>query len=161
DHPGDVVRKLQQLARRRLVEAVDARDAVAAREHDTGLTHFDVAAVLGDLFFDDVADLCGSTLHLPPRFDYLALAICWRRSASSRRRSRNVGGAPTSSLIVRRSRCLCSRGTGPVSTYARRASSRSVVVAASARATASTLSCSSASRKMARAYRRAAVSALI
>ena len=41
----------------RLVEAVDARDAVADREHGAGLGDVDLAAVFPDLALQNVGDL--------------------------------------------------------------------------------------------------------
>src|SRR6185295_17305120 len=66
----DVVRKLDQLARRDLVEAVDARDAVAGRQDHARLADLELPLVVLDLLADDVADLRGPDLHetnLPPK----------------------------------------------------------------------------------------------
>ncbi len=59
-HP---VGELEQLARERTFEAVDARDAVADREHRAGLGHGDLLAVVLDLVANDSADLVGANFH--------------------------------------------------------------------------------------------------
>src|SRR5207245_9342592 len=59
----DAARELDQLARRRPVEAVDAGDAVAAGEHHARLPHPELLLVLLDLLADDVADLRRADLH--------------------------------------------------------------------------------------------------
>ena len=64
-HSHELVRELEQLPGHRVVEAVDAGDAVADREDGAGLHHLDVPIELLDLLFDDVADLFRSKLHLP------------------------------------------------------------------------------------------------
>ena len=89
-HAVDVVRELEQLAGRGLVEAVDAGDAVAGRQHAAGLAHLDLALVLLDLALDDVADFRGANLHslVPPcvaRRDPAARRAARGRAAAARR----------------------------------------------------------------------------
>ena len=62
-HPGDAAGELDQLAGHDLVQAVDARDAVAHGKHVAGLGHVDVAAVVLDLALEDVGDLAGLDVH--------------------------------------------------------------------------------------------------
>src|SRR6185369_3985294 len=59
----DLVRELDELAGGGLVEAIDAGDAVAGREHPSRLAHLHLALVLLNLALDDVADLGGADLH--------------------------------------------------------------------------------------------------
>src|SRR6185437_3221251 len=49
--------KLEQLSRDRLLEAVDARDAVADLDHASGFLEVDLGLVALELTLDDVADL--------------------------------------------------------------------------------------------------------
>src|SRR5205823_3203000 len=62
----DAVRELDQLARRDPLEPVDARDAVARREHEAGLSDLELLLVFLDLIADDVADLRRADLHRSP-----------------------------------------------------------------------------------------------
>ena len=57
--PGE----LEQLARHRTGEAIDARDAVTDGEHGPGLDDRDALIVLLDLLADDLRDLFGLDLH--------------------------------------------------------------------------------------------------
>src|SRR5262249_47213474 len=63
DDAVDAVGKLDELARRRLVEAVDPGDAVAAGEDHARLPHLELLLVSLDLLADDVADLGRADLH--------------------------------------------------------------------------------------------------
>src|SRR5262249_34506589 len=56
DHAAHAARELDELAGHRLIEAVDARDAVADREHGARLGDVDLAPVLLDLALQDVGD---------------------------------------------------------------------------------------------------------
>src|ERR1051326_2506221 len=60
----NIVGKLQQLAGRRLIEAVDARDAVAGRDDRADLQDFDRLVVVLDLLLDDPADFRRADLHV-------------------------------------------------------------------------------------------------
>src|SRR5581483_7815636 len=60
----NIVRKLEQLAGGDLVEAVDARDAVAGGQHRADFLDLDGLFVVADLFFDDAADLGRADFHL-------------------------------------------------------------------------------------------------
>jgi hypothetical protein len=61
--PHEAARKLQQLARHRPLEPVDARDAVAHAEDRTGLHRERGLLVALDLLLDDLGDLFGAKLH--------------------------------------------------------------------------------------------------
>ena len=63
DHAADVVGKLEQLARHRVGEPVDAGDAVTDREHGARLLHGQAGVVPLDLLSDDAADFVGSDFH--------------------------------------------------------------------------------------------------
>ena len=60
DNPA---RELQQLAGHRLVEAMDARNAVADGDNGAGLGNLDLFPVLLDLLPDNLADLFRSDFH--------------------------------------------------------------------------------------------------
>ncbi len=62
-HADDAARELDELARHRALEAVDASDAVADREDRAGLHHVDRLVVRGDLLLDDVRDFFRAELH--------------------------------------------------------------------------------------------------
>jgi hypothetical protein len=62
-HALHAVRELEQLAGHRVVEAVDAGDAVADRQDAAGLLDRDLGLVALDLLLDDPADFVGSDLH--------------------------------------------------------------------------------------------------
>src|SRR5438067_10697 len=66
DHADDVVRKLQQLARHGLLEAVHARDAVADLDDATDLLEIDLRLVTRQLALDDLADLSGVDHSVSP-----------------------------------------------------------------------------------------------
>src|SRR5262249_32932641 len=57
DHADDVVREVQQLPRHRLLEAVDAGDAVAHLDHPADLGEIHLGLEPLDLAPDDLADL--------------------------------------------------------------------------------------------------------
>ena len=56
-HPAHAARELDEFAGHGLVEPVDARDAVADREHGAGLRDVDLATVFPDLALQNVGDL--------------------------------------------------------------------------------------------------------
>jgi hypothetical protein len=62
-HAVDAARELDELAGHRVLQAVDARDPVADREHGAGLRDVDLAVVLLDLALQDVGDLAGLDVH--------------------------------------------------------------------------------------------------
>ena len=62
-HPHDAVGKLQQLARHRLLEPVDPRDAVTDRDDRPHLGEVHLAAEPLDLLPEDLADLVDLDLH--------------------------------------------------------------------------------------------------
>ena len=59
---GDVVRELDQFARHDLFQAVDARDAVAHRDHRADLGDVDGALVILDLLAQNTGDFVRSNL---------------------------------------------------------------------------------------------------
>ncbi len=62
----DPVGKLEQLAGHALVEAVNAGDPVARREHGAGLGHVHPGREAPELLLDDAGDLVGANLHDSP-----------------------------------------------------------------------------------------------
>src|ERR1700730_2783639 len=60
------IRKLDQLARLNLVEAVDAGDAVADRQYLTDLRDVRLGAEIGDLLFEDRRNLRRANFHKNP-----------------------------------------------------------------------------------------------
>ena len=76
--PEHAARELDQLAGHRVLEAVDARDAVADREHGAGLGDVDLAVVLLDLALEDVGDLAGLDVHRTPIVPLARVARSWR-----------------------------------------------------------------------------------
>jgi hypothetical protein len=60
--PRHAVRKLDQLARHDLLQAVNARDAVADRDHRTDFGYFDRFLVILNLFAEDPLDFVRSNL---------------------------------------------------------------------------------------------------
>ena len=73
----DVVAEVHELARHDLVEAVDARDAVADREHRADLGHVDRLLVAGQLLFQDRGDLVCLDFH--SQAPVLSLTCVWNR----------------------------------------------------------------------------------
>ncbi len=62
-HSLHIAGKLDELSGHGGLETVDARDAVAERQHGAGLGDVDLAAVLLDLALQDVGDLTGLDVH--------------------------------------------------------------------------------------------------
>ncbi len=62
-HAHQVSRELDQLAGHRVLEAVDAGDAVTDRQDRPGLDDVDLLVVAGDLLLDDLRDLFCAELH--------------------------------------------------------------------------------------------------
>jgi hypothetical protein len=58
--------ELHQLHGHHLLEAVDASNPVADRQHDAGLAQLHLLLVVRDLRFDDLAYLFSSQFHLDP-----------------------------------------------------------------------------------------------
>ena len=65
-HAANATGKLDHFAGLHLVEAVDARDAVADREHLADLGNLCVFAEVLDLILEDRGDLCGADVHYLP-----------------------------------------------------------------------------------------------
>ena len=145
--------KLDELAGHRVLEAVDARDAVADREHGAGLGDVDLAAVLLDLALQDVGDLAGTEFHgflsssaqavRPSREAGAELRSCVRRLPSKTRSPTcatapptSVGSISTSSSTARRrsrrssarwSRARCASLSGVALRDARLRATRGVI----------------------------------
>ena len=62
-HAFDAVRELDHLAGLDLVEAVDAGDAVADRQHLADLGDFGLLAEIGDLVLEDRGNFGGADIH--------------------------------------------------------------------------------------------------
>src|SRR5262252_4014477 len=62
-HTADTVLELDHLAGLNIVEAIDAGDAVADRQHLADFRHFGLLAEILDLFFEDRRDFCGADIH--------------------------------------------------------------------------------------------------
>ncbi len=67
-HAADAAGKLDHLAGLDIVEAVDAGDAVAHRQHLADLRDFRLAAEVLDLLLEDRGDFCGPDVHQPTSF---------------------------------------------------------------------------------------------
>src|SRR5712692_8059196 len=67
DHPDDVAGELEQLARHRPLEPVDARDAVADLDDAADLLQVHLRLVARELLPDDLADLSGLDHRYPRR----------------------------------------------------------------------------------------------
>jgi hypothetical protein len=61
--PLDAVLELDHLAGLDVVEAVDAGDAVADRQHGADFGDLGLGAEAGDLVADDLGDFCGADVH--------------------------------------------------------------------------------------------------
>jgi hypothetical protein len=96
-HALDAARELDHLAGLDVVEAVDAGNAVADRQHGADLGHLGVGAEIGDLVPDDLRDFCGTDIHVQP-FKDGASAVILSLSARARRAwsgsSRRSSGCP-------------------------------------------------------------------
>ena len=62
-HALHAVREFDHLAGLDVVEAEDARDAVADAQHLAGLADLGLGAEIGDLILDDLRDFCGADIH--------------------------------------------------------------------------------------------------
>ena len=70
-HALHAVGELDHLAGLDVVEAVDAGDAVADRQHAADFGDLRLGAEVGDLVADDLGDFCGADIHVQP-------FIAWR-----------------------------------------------------------------------------------
>src|SRR2546430_6159678 len=66
DDAEEVVRELEKLARGRVVETVNARDAVTRRKYRPGLADLDAVVEVLDLLLENLADLGCLNLHRHP-----------------------------------------------------------------------------------------------
>src|SRR5712691_11624461 len=67
-HAAHAVRELDHLAGLHVVEAVDARDAVADRKHLADFRDLGFLAEILDLLLEDRGDFCGADVHQPTSF---------------------------------------------------------------------------------------------
>src|SRR5262249_2402340 len=145
--PGDLARKLDELAGHHAVEPEDARDAVADREHGSRLGDVDLAVVLADLALQDVGDLTGLDVHrsMSSREAFAQLlelrakaavedqvAAAWDRAAEQRRVDlvSSSSSRPVRAASARRSRSRCAPESGLAETT--RARMRPAAASASA-----------------------------
>src|SRR5262249_37405840 len=67
-HAADAAGELDHLAGLDVVEAVDAGDAVADRQHLSDFGDFRLLAEILDLLLEDRGDFCGPDIHQPTSF---------------------------------------------------------------------------------------------
>ena len=67
-HAADAAGKFDHLAGLDVVEAVDAGDAVADRQHLADLGDLRLVAEILDLLLEDRGDFCGADIHQPTSF---------------------------------------------------------------------------------------------
>src|SRR5690606_23736513 len=67
-HPADAAREFDHLAGLDVVEAVDARDAVADRQHLADFGNFGLLAEILDLVLENCGDFSGADVHRPTSF---------------------------------------------------------------------------------------------
>ncbi len=79
-HAADAVLELDHLAGLHVVEAVDAGDAVADRQHLADFGDLGLLAEILDLVFQDRGDFCGADIHQPASFIACLIALSLVRS---------------------------------------------------------------------------------
>ena len=79
-HAAHAVLELDHLAGLHVVEAVDARDAVADRKHLADLRDLGLLAEILDLLLEDRGDFCGADVHQPTSFIACLIALSLVRS---------------------------------------------------------------------------------
>ena len=79
-HAADAVLELDHLAGLHVVEAVDAGDAVADRQHLADFGDFRLLAEILDLVLQDRGDFCGADIHQPASFIACLIALSLVRS---------------------------------------------------------------------------------
>src|SRR5205807_5209522 len=67
-HAAHAVLELDHLAGLHVVETIDARDAVADRQHLADFRDFGLLAEILDLLLEDRGDFCGTDIHQPTSF---------------------------------------------------------------------------------------------
>ncbi len=82
-HAAGAVGELDHLAGLDVVEAIDARDAVADRQHLTDLGDLRLLAKILDLLFQDRGDLSGADIHQPTSFMACFILLSFVRSELS------------------------------------------------------------------------------
>ena len=82
-HAAHAVLEFDHLAGLDIVEAVDAGDAVADRQHLADLGDFGLLAEILDLLLEDRGDFCGADIHQPTSFIASLSALSLVRSEVS------------------------------------------------------------------------------
>src|SRR3981081_3974217 len=82
-HPAHAVLELDHLAGLHVVEAVDAGDAVADRQHLADFRNLGLLAEILDLLLEDRGDFCGADIHQPTSFIACLIELSLVRSEES------------------------------------------------------------------------------
>src|SRR3984893_12858118 len=93
-HAAYAVLELDHLAGLHIVEAVDARNAVADRQHLTDLRDFGLLVEIFDLLLEDGGDFCGADIHQPTSFIACLRALSLVRSELSTMRLPSLTTSP-------------------------------------------------------------------
>ena len=93
-HAAHAVLELDHLAGLHVVEAVDAGDAVADRQHLADLGDFRFLTEILDLVFQDSGDLCGADIHQRASFIACLIALSLVRSELSTKREPSLTASP-------------------------------------------------------------------
>src|SRR6185312_2702980 len=93
-HAAHTVLELDHLAGLDIVEAVDASDAVADREHLADLGDLGLLAEVLDLLFEDRGNFCGADIHQPASFIACLIALSLVRSELSTMREPSLTTSP-------------------------------------------------------------------
>src|SRR6185312_14651066 len=93
-HAADAVLELDHLAGLDVVEAVDAGDAVADRQHLADLGDLCLLTEILDLVFQDGGDFCGADIHQRASFIACLIALSLVRSELSTMREPSLTVSP-------------------------------------------------------------------
>ena len=93
-HAAHAVLELDHLAGLHVVEAVDAGDAVADRQHLADFGDFRLLAEILDLILQDRGDFCGADIHQPASFIACLIALSLVRSELSTMREPSLTVSP-------------------------------------------------------------------
>ena len=108
-HAAHAVLELDHLAGLHVVEAVDAGDAVADRQHLADFGDFGLLAEILDLVLQDCGDFCGADIHQPASFIACLIALSLVRSEVSTMREPSLTVSPpmiAGSILTLRSTVL-------------------------------------------------------
>ena len=108
-HAAHAVLELDHLAGLHVVEAVDAGDAVADRQHLADFGDFGLLAEILDLLLQDGGDFCGADIHQPASFIACLIALSLVRSELSTMREPSLTISPpmiAGSILTLRSTVL-------------------------------------------------------